>query len=66
MLNFYFHKRVQSNTFKNDIPLSELGKVVVSVVVVELVIAPVVLVHMYVAGSVVQCPSLVQVAVMVT
>ena len=50
------------------IPLSEFGKVVVSkisVVVVELVIAPVVLAHMYVSGSGFQCPSLVQVAVMV-
>ena len=36
------------------------------VVVVELVVVPVVLVHMYVVGSGLQCPSLVQVAVMVS
>ena len=51
-----------------SLPLSELGKVVLSkifVVVVELVIAPVVLAHMYVAGSGFQCLSLVQVAMMV-
>ena len=39
---------------------------VLSVLVVELVVVSVVLVHMYVAGSVVQCPSPVQVAVMVS
>ena len=39
---------------------------VLSVVVVELVVVLIVLVHMYVAGSVLQCPSPVQVAVMVS
>ena len=38
--------------------------VVVKLVVVKLAVVPVVLIHMYVAGSVVQCPSPVQVAVM--
>ena len=40
--------------------------VLLIVVVVELVVVSVVLVHMYVAGSVLQCPSPVQVAVTVT
>ena len=44
----------------------EAEKVVVFVVVVKLVVVPIVLIHMYVAGFVVQCPSLVQVAVMLT
>ena len=39
---------------------------VLSVVVVELVVVLIVLVHMYVAGSILQCPSPVQVAVMVS
>ena len=39
---------------------------VLSVLVVELVVVLIMLVHMYIAGSVVQCPSPVQVAVMVT
>ena len=39
---------------------------VVMVLVVVPVVKPVILIHMYVAGSVVQCPSLVQVAVMLT
>ena len=39
---------------------------VVFVVVVVVAVVPVVLIHMYVAGSVVQCPSPVQVAVMVS
>ena len=44
------------------------GQVVVFVVVVvvELVVMPIMLIHVYVAGSVVQCPSPVQVAVMLT
>ena len=44
----------------------EAEKVVVFVVVVKLVVVPIMLIHMYVAGFVVQCPSLVQVAVMLT
>ena len=36
------------------------------VVVAKLVVAQVVLIHMYIAGSILQCPSPVQVAVMVT
>ena len=39
---------------------------VLSVLVVELVVVPIVLVHMYVAGSGLQCPSPVQVAMMVS
>ena len=39
---------------------------VLSVLVVELVVVLIVLVHMYVAGSVLQCPSPVQLAVMMT
>ena len=39
---------------------------VLSVLVVELVVVLIMLVHMYIAGSVLQCPSPVQVAVMVT
>ena len=35
-------------------------------VVVELVVVPIILIHMYVAGSVLQCPSPVQVAVMLS
>ena len=39
---------------------------VLSVLVVELVVVSTVLIHMYVAGSVLQCPSPVQVAMMVS
>ena len=59
----------KNNNFEiNLIPFSGLGKVVASVVVVvlKLAVVSVILIHMYVAGSVVQCPSLVQVAVMVS
>ena len=38
----------------------------VSMVFVVIVVVPVILIHMYVAGSGLQCPSPVQVAVMVT
>ena len=41
-------------------------QLIASVVVVELVVVLIILIHMYVAGSVVQFPSPVQVAVMVT
>ena len=44
----------------------QLTASVLSVLVVELVVVLIMLVHMYIAGSVVQCPSPVQVAVMVT
>ena len=40
--------------------------VVMVLVVVPVVVVPVILIHMYVAGSVVQCLSPVQLAVMVT
>ena len=40
--------------------------VVAVVVVVVIVVVPVVLIHMYVAGSILQFPSPVQVAVMLT
>ena len=43
-----------------------LEESVVMVLVVVPVVEPVILIHMYVAGSVVQCPSPVQLAVMVT
>ena len=39
---------------------------VLSILVVELVVVPVVLVHMYVVGSVLQCPPPVQLAVMMS
>ena len=39
---------------------------VLSVLVVELMVVSVVLVHIYVAGTVLQCPSPVQVAVMMS
>ena len=41
-------------------------QLITSVLVVELVVVPVVLVHMYVAGSVLQCPSPVQVVVILS
>ena len=40
--------------------------VVMLLVVVPVVVEPLILIHMYVAGSVLQCPSPVQLAVMVT
>ena len=42
------------------------ASVLLIVVVVELVVVPIVLVHLYVAGSGLQCPSPVQLAVMMT
>ena len=43
-----------------------ITSVLLIVLVVELVVVSVVLVHIYVAGSVVQCPSPVHVAVMMS
>ena len=43
-----------------------ITSVLLIVVVVELVVVLIVLVHMYVAGSILQCPSPVQLAVMMT
>ena len=41
-------------------------QLIASVLSVELVVVPIMLIHMYVEGSVLQCPSPVQAAMMVT
>ena len=50
----------------NTVVLVVLVSMVFVVLVVVPVVVPVILIHMYVAGSIVQCPSPVQVAVMVS
>ena len=46
--------------------VEQVARQLITSVLSELVVVPIVLVHMYVAGSVLQCPSPVQVAMMVT